>query len=57
MAIFSSKPDGPFRARHGLLDGAYQSEWEANNDDGYRTDVVTAYAGANRRYYAAIWSK
>ena len=57
VAIFSSKPDGPFRARHGLLGGAYQSEWEANNDDGYRTDVVTAYAGADRRYYAAIWSK
>ncbi len=57
VAIFSSKPDGPFRARHGLLDGAYQSEWEANNDDGYRTEVVTAYAGAGRRYYAAIWSK
>ncbi len=57
VAIFSSKPDGPFRARHGLLDGTYQSEWEANNDDGYRTDVVTAYAGADRRHYAAIWSK
>jgi len=56
VAIFASKPDGPFRARHGLLSGAYQDEWEANTDDGYRTEVVTAYAGANRLYYAAIWA-
>lgn len=57
VAIFSSKPDGPFRASHGLLSGDYQSEWETNTDDGYRTEVVTAYAGANRLYFAAIWAQ
>lgn len=57
VAIFSSEPNNPFRARHGLLGGQYQNEWQTNTDDSYRTEVVTAYEGANRLYYAAIWDK
>lgn len=57
VAIFSSEPNNSFRAKHGLASGAYQAEWDANNNDGYRTEVVTAYEGAKRLYYAAIWDK
>ena len=57
VAIFSSEPDTSFRARHGLLSGAYQTEWEANTADGFRTEVVTAYATNGRLRYAAIWDK
>ncbi|WP_167285109.1 peptidoglycan DD-metalloendopeptidase family protein [Marilutibacter alkalisoli] len=56
-AIWSSKANGAYKARHGLTGSQYQSEWEATTKAGYLTRDVTGYASGNSARYAAIWRK
>lgn len=54
-AIFSSAPDGTFKARHGLTSAQYQNEWTAARKAGLLTEMVTAYADSGGARYAAVW--
>lgn len=57
-AIFSDKPNGTWRARHGLTPETYQDEFELAHGDGLLTRVVTGYDGAQQNHrYAAVWRK
>ncbi len=56
-AIWSSKPAGAIKARHGLSAQQYQSEWNSADRSGFLTRAVTGYAAGNDARYAAIWRK
>jgi Bacterial tandem repeat domain 1/Peptidase family M23 len=56
-AIWSSKPGGQYKARHGLSSSQYQNEFDANTGAGYVTRAVTAYDAGGSARYAAIWRK
>jgi Bacterial tandem repeat domain 1/Peptidase family M23 len=56
-AIWSSKPAGAIKARHGLSAQQYQSEWNGAGRSGFLTRAVTGYAAGNDARYAAIWRK
>jgi hypothetical protein len=56
-AIWSSKANGPYKARHGLSGSQYQTEWTNTTKAGYLTRDVTGYANGNSARYAAIWRK
>ncbi|WP_202845459.1 peptidoglycan DD-metalloendopeptidase family protein [Luteimonas saliphila] len=56
-AIWSSKPTGTHRARHGLTSAQYQSEWQGATGSGLRTRAVTGYGVGNSPRYAAFWSR
>ncbi len=57
VAVFRSEPTNAFIAKHGMSSAQYQNEWDQNQDDGFRTDVVTAYETTNRARFAAVWRK
>jgi murein DD-endopeptidase MepM/ murein hydrolase activator NlpD len=56
-AIWSSKANGHYRARHGLTGSQYQAEWESTTKSGLLTRDVTGYAVGGSARYAAIWRK
>lgn len=56
-AIWSSKANGPYKARHGLSSVQYQSEWQGNTSAGLLTRDVTGYSSGGSARYAAIWRK
>ena len=56
-AIWSSKANGAYKARHGLSGSQYQNEWSNTTKAGYLTRDVTGYANGNSARYAAIWRK
>lgn len=56
-AIWSSKANGQYRARHGLTSSQYQDEWESTTKSGLLTRDVTGYAVGGSARYAAIWRK
>ncbi|KAF1722392.1 peptidoglycan DD-metalloendopeptidase family protein [Pseudoxanthomonas wuyuanensis] len=56
-AIWSSKANGPYKARHGLSSDQYQSEWQGNTSAGLLTRDVTGYSSGGSARYAAIWRK
>lgn len=56
-AIWSAKPTGAIKARHGLSAQQYQSEWNSAGRSGFLTRAVTGYAAGNDARYAAIWRK
>ncbi|WP_454831106.1 peptidoglycan DD-metalloendopeptidase family protein [Pseudoxanthomonas wuyuanensis] len=56
-AIWSSKANGPYKARHGLSSAQYQSEWQGNTSAGLLTRDVTGYSSGGSARYAAIWRK
>lgn len=56
-AIWSSKANGAYKARHGLTGSQYQSEWQSSTGAGLLTRDVTGYGVGGSARYAAIWSK
>ena len=57
-AICAEKPNGAWRARHGLTADEHQDEWEDALDDGLLTRVVTGYDGAKKNHrFASVWRK
>jgi hypothetical protein len=56
-AIWSSKANGSYRARHGLSSAQYQDEWESATGAGFLTRDVTGYGVGTKAYYAAFWRK
>lgn len=54
-AIWSSKANGPYKARHGLTSSQYQSEWQSSTGAGLLTRDVTGYSVGGSARYAAIW--
>lgn len=56
-AIWSSKANGAYKARHGLTGSQYQSEWQSATGAGLLTRDVTGYGVGGSARYAAIWSK
>ena len=56
-AIWSSKANGQYKARHGLSGAQYQSEWESATGAGFLTRDVTGYGTGGEARYAAIWRK
>lgn len=55
-AIWSSKPAGKYKARHGLTSAQYQSEWQSATGSGMRTRGVAGYGVGNSARYAAFWN-
>lgn len=57
-AIFSSSPSGDFRARHGLSSSKLQAEFKGAIQDGFGTEVITAFDGATSLHrYFAVWRR
>ena len=56
-AIWNSKVNGQYKARHGLSGAQYQSEWESATGTGFLTRDVTGYGTGGAARYAAIWRK
>lgn len=56
-AIWSSRPTGAYRARHGLTSAQYQSEWRSATGGNMRTGGVTGYGAGGSARYAAFWRK
>src|SRR5690606_21522411 len=54
-AIWSSRPSGAYRARHGLTSARYQSEWTSASRSNMRTGSVTGYGVGGPARYAAFW--
>jgi Polyglycine hydrolase-like, structural repeat len=46
-----------WRARHGMPDANYQTEFDQNVKDGYRLKLVNGYTLGNWVFYATIWEK
>ncbi|HLT45083.1 MAG TPA: peptidoglycan DD-metalloendopeptidase family protein [Luteimonas sp.] len=56
-AIWSSRPSGAYRARHGLTSARYQSEWTSASRSNMRTGSVTGYGVGGSARYAAFWRR
>lgn len=56
-AIWSSKPNGAYKARHGLTSAQYQSEWQSAAGSNMRTGSVTGYGVGGSARYAAFWRR
>lgn len=56
--IFSKKPTGQRKDRHGLTKSSYQSEFNSAHQAGLLTRAVSGYDGAQSNHrYIAIWRK
>lgn len=56
--IFSEKPTGARKDRHGLTSAQYQAEFNAAHEAGLLTRAVSGYDGAQANHrYIAIWRK
>ncbi len=56
-AIWSSRPTGAYKARHGLTSAQYQSEWRSATGNNMRTGSVTGYGAGGSARYAAFWRR
>jgi Peptidase family M23/Bacterial tandem repeat domain 1 len=56
-AIWHSKINGAYKAKHGLSGGGYQTEWESATGSGLLTRNVTGYSSGNSILYAGVWRK
>lgn len=54
--IFSEKPSGAWKARHGLTATQYQNEFDLAHQNQMLTQAVSGYDGAKQNHrYAAFW--
>ncbi len=56
-AIWSKHSTGPWVARHGMSDEAYQREFDKLTGEGFRLVSVDGYEVNGQARYAAIWRK
>ncbi|NZA25770.1 peptidoglycan DD-metalloendopeptidase family protein [Luteimonas sp. SJ-92] len=56
-AIWSSRANGAYRARHGLTGAQYQSAWQDASGAGLLTRNVSGYGIGGSARYAAVWRR